>query len=310
MNLELDTTAKALYLRLVPGRVADTVELADSVVVDLDETGDRIGIEFVHAEDFGPFLLDHPEAPALPARVTYVSLDRGTSWNVETGTEDRLAEERARANAEVNAAFVNELIANPSLLDRIPQDATLIPIRYGAPHLSPDDVIALAGRIAGEGGVPVIQPLGMPAPERPEWDGPRIPNIRYRELTPRWPADLGRTGPSLRYFRDTDLLVFDLLPGREAKPEYGRVIPLFDPELAGLLVDLETQDIIGRFIPRFLKSIAPNFPQTRAWIALASVRDTTPREFVGVLEELGLVTSAGEEPERRVKDDEPTKTTA
>lgn len=310
MNLELDTTAKALYLRLVPGRVADTVELADSVVVDLDEAGDRIGIEFVHAEDFGPFLLDHPEAPILPVRVTYVSLDRGTSWDVETGTEDRPAGERARANAEVNAAFVNELIANPSLLDRIPQDATLIPIRHGTPHLSPEEAIALAQRIAGEGGVPVIQPLGMPAPERPEWEGAQIPNIRYRELTPRWPTDLGSIVPTLRYYRDTDLLVFDLVPGREAKPEHGRVVTLFVPELGGLLVDLETQVVIGRFLPHFLSSIVPSLPQARTWLALAETRDATPAVFVGALDDLGLVADPDGKAERGIKSEESAKTIA
>jgi hypothetical protein len=104
--------------------------------------------------------------------------------------------------------------------------------------------------------------------------------------------------------------VFDLLPGREAKPEYGRVVTLFVPEFGGLLVDLERQVVIGRFLPRFLSSIAPRLPQARAWLARAETRDTTPEEFVGALEELGVVTNPVGEAGRGIKSEGSAKTIA
>ena len=77
MNVEVDTTARALYLRLAAGVVADTVELDDWIVGDADDAGRLLGIEFVRPMDFAPFLRDHPELVELPARLSYVSLDRG-----------------------------------------------------------------------------------------------------------------------------------------------------------------------------------------------------------------------------------------
>lgn len=133
MKVELDTAAKALYLRLHPGRVVDHGELAEFVVANYGNAGGVLGIEFVRAEDFGPFILEHPELVALPSRLAYVSVDRGVSWDVETGAEDRPPGERERVNAEVHGAFVAELVANPDLVGRIPEGATVMPLGVGAP---------------------------------------------------------------------------------------------------------------------------------------------------------------------------------
>jgi uncharacterized protein YuzE len=45
-----------LYLALGEGPAAETVEIEESVYVDLDGSGHPIGIEFLNAEDFLPFL--------------------------------------------------------------------------------------------------------------------------------------------------------------------------------------------------------------------------------------------------------------
>lgn len=169
MNIELDTAANALYLRLGSGRVAETVELADLVVADYDEAGRLLGVEFVRAKHFGPFLLEHPEIAILPSRLAYVSLDRGLSWEIETGAETRPAAERARLNAELNAAFVDGLLANPSLIDRLPRGATIVPFRVGAAHVSANQAIGLLGALGIEGTTPVLLPLPLPSLDRPEW---------------------------------------------------------------------------------------------------------------------------------------------
>lgn len=125
MKLDLDTTTNSLYLRFTAGRVANTVELADLVVADLDETGTILGIEFVHAEDFAPFVGKHPELVRLPSRLLYDSRDRGKVWTVETGVgDDRPFAERAEANAKLHGEFVATLMADPARLDRIPDGAT------------------------------------------------------------------------------------------------------------------------------------------------------------------------------------------
>ncbi|MCS7266205.1 MAG: DUF2283 domain-containing protein [Armatimonadetes bacterium] len=45
MRLEYDPQADAIYLRLKKGRVHETIEISDGVLVDLDEKGDPLGIE-------------------------------------------------------------------------------------------------------------------------------------------------------------------------------------------------------------------------------------------------------------------------
>lgn len=170
MNVELDTAAKALYLRLTFGRVAETAELEELVVADYDETGRMLGVEFVRAQHFGPFLLEHPEVAILPSRLPYADIDRGRSWEIETGADARPVVERTPLNAELNGAFVDEVLAIPSLVDRVPDGTTIIPLRAGAAHLSTDEALALGRKLADEGKTPVLQPLGFPSPEPPEWE--------------------------------------------------------------------------------------------------------------------------------------------
>lgn len=173
MNVELDTAAGALYLRLTPGRVAETAELADLVVADYEEDGQMLGVEFVRAKHFGPFLLEHPEIAVLPSRLAYLSVDRGLAWEIETGAETRPAAERARLNAELNAAFVDGVLANPSLIDRLPRGATIVPFRVGAAHVSANQAIGLLGILGIEGATPVLLPLPLPSLDRPEWESAR-----------------------------------------------------------------------------------------------------------------------------------------
>lgn len=191
MNVELDTEAGALYLRLTPGRVAETAELADLVVADYEENGRMLGIEFVRAKHFGPFLLEHPEIATLPSRLAYASLDRGLSWEIETGTETRPAAERARLNAELNAAFVDGVLANPALIDGLPRGATIVPFRAGAAHVSASQAIGLLGELGIEGTTPVLLPLPLPSPDRPERERTR-PWLEGADLRTTTPAALTR----------------------------------------------------------------------------------------------------------------------
>jgi len=49
MKIEYDKEADAIYICLQDKEVAKTVEISDSVNVDLDENGDFIGIEVIDA---------------------------------------------------------------------------------------------------------------------------------------------------------------------------------------------------------------------------------------------------------------------
>jgi len=48
-TVEYDRAASSLYLRFSSDAIDDTIALSDSVYVDVDEHGDPIGIEVLHA---------------------------------------------------------------------------------------------------------------------------------------------------------------------------------------------------------------------------------------------------------------------
>ncbi len=56
MKIDYSKTANALYVTLRAGDVSETVEVEDMVYVDVDEGGTPLGVEFVNADAFVPFL--------------------------------------------------------------------------------------------------------------------------------------------------------------------------------------------------------------------------------------------------------------
>ena len=70
LRIRYSAADRALYLTLREGEVAETIEVEDLVYVDVDEGGRPLGIEFVAAEDFLPFLARRGGEFVLPARVT------------------------------------------------------------------------------------------------------------------------------------------------------------------------------------------------------------------------------------------------
>ncbi len=69
VEFQLDTDANALYIKLGPGAVARTIALTDSVYADVDATGAPLGLEFINADEFVPFLRNHAGDDDLPPRV-------------------------------------------------------------------------------------------------------------------------------------------------------------------------------------------------------------------------------------------------
>jgi uncharacterized protein YuzE len=75
MQFRFDPEANALYISLSRGEVARTIGLNDEVYVDVDAQGELLGIEFVNADEFIPFLRQAesfaqlPGADAMPALI-------------------------------------------------------------------------------------------------------------------------------------------------------------------------------------------------------------------------------------------------
>jgi uncharacterized protein YuzE len=56
MQFRFDEDANALSIALHEGQVARTIEITDMVYVDVDVHGTPLGVEFVSADEFIPFL--------------------------------------------------------------------------------------------------------------------------------------------------------------------------------------------------------------------------------------------------------------
>jgi uncharacterized protein YuzE len=56
VQLRFDEDANALYIAIRAGDIARTIELTDMVYVDVDASGDPLGIEIVSADELVPFL--------------------------------------------------------------------------------------------------------------------------------------------------------------------------------------------------------------------------------------------------------------
>jgi uncharacterized protein YuzE len=56
MQFRFDEEANALYIAIRAGEVERTIEVTDLVYIDVDADGAPLGIEFVSADEFVPFL--------------------------------------------------------------------------------------------------------------------------------------------------------------------------------------------------------------------------------------------------------------
>ena len=70
MTIEFDSSLGVLYLRIRSGDVADTVEYADDIYVDVDADGRVLGAEFLHADRFFALLAEHEGVLEIPEVLT------------------------------------------------------------------------------------------------------------------------------------------------------------------------------------------------------------------------------------------------
>lgn len=66
MHIKRDPDVNALYITFGEGEVARTVAISEAVYADLDEVGNPLGLEFINADDFIPFLRERVTDVAIP----------------------------------------------------------------------------------------------------------------------------------------------------------------------------------------------------------------------------------------------------
>lgn len=60
MQIQFDRDVDALYIEIAPGDVEATIELTDTIYVDVDQEGNPLGVEFLDADEFPRFLRQEP----------------------------------------------------------------------------------------------------------------------------------------------------------------------------------------------------------------------------------------------------------
>jgi uncharacterized protein YuzE len=161
MRLEIDTEAQALYLRLRAGTVAESVELADMVFMDVDHQQRPIGIEFVDLDAFTVFFDQPHPVVSIPPRLTYRCVDRSKEWDVQAAVVDDA--EQAAEIITLTVQFLRELFSSPAAIEAVPDRSVVVLL----PHADPGSIAArvdLAGREALEGHTVVLRPMDSPAP--------------------------------------------------------------------------------------------------------------------------------------------------
>lgn len=164
MRLEIDTEAKALYLRLRAGRVDESVELADMVFMDVDRQRRPIGIEFVDLDAFAAYF-DQPREPvSIPPRLAYLSVNRPKTWEVQAGVTE--GPDQMEEITALTVQFLRELFSSNAALDAIPDQSVVVLVPRTDPG-SYDERVGLAGRVAPAGHTVVLRPVDLPISHAP-----------------------------------------------------------------------------------------------------------------------------------------------
>ncbi len=173
------------------------------------------------------------------------------------------------ANLELSRRFFAAAFDDPSLLDDLPADATVVLIPFDDPGLARANMVA-AEREASLGKRVVLRIVGLPSTERSEWDTNKVEQIQFTTLRPRWPDHAESTHAAIHYFQDTDALVIRFYDDDRT----GAPVPWRGPTY--LLVDIQSQDVLGYLLPNFVGSIVGAAPQLGSWLQQAKLHEQTP----------------------------------
>lgn len=172
-------------------------------------------------------------------------------------------------NIDLAFQILDEAIAHPDALASIPEGAVVVPMPHSDPGLASLNLV-LANTLSERGEHVWLHRVGVPAPERSEWRATEQPGVEYRTLHPRWatnpPPD--QADLVIAYNRESDLLTVDLFGGRRAAVD----VPIGDS--VSLLVDLETEEVVGHRVPRFLEQAVQKSPRALGLLLFSNVQLT------------------------------------
>ena len=69
MQIQFDRDVNALYIEIARGEVTRTIEVTGTIYLDVDREGRPLGLEFLDANEFLPFVRQEPGDIDIPAQV-------------------------------------------------------------------------------------------------------------------------------------------------------------------------------------------------------------------------------------------------
>lgn len=69
MQIQFDRDVNALYIEIARGEVTRTIEVTETIYLDVDQEGRPLGLEFLDANEFLPFLRQELGDIDIPAQV-------------------------------------------------------------------------------------------------------------------------------------------------------------------------------------------------------------------------------------------------
>jgi Family of unknown function (DUF5647) len=210
--------------------------------------------------------------------------------NDETTPRD-IAEQTTK-NINLAGRFLQEVLADPDVLDKIPDDATVVLIPPDDSDLARGN-LALATKYAEAGKEVVLYRVGVPEPDVPAWREHEMTTIAMRKIAVHWPPALAPESGDLIivYDRDRDVLFVDFFGLRRL----GMGFPIGGSGMAAR-VDVETEEIVGYLLAGFLTATVLRAPHLTSLLRIAEFRELTFEELGGL--EPPAVTRPGPETEQ------------
>jgi uncharacterized protein YuzE len=69
MQIQFDRDVNAMYIEITSGEVGETIEVTNTIYVDVNHEGRPLGVEFLDADEFLPFLRQELGDAEVPSDV-------------------------------------------------------------------------------------------------------------------------------------------------------------------------------------------------------------------------------------------------
>jgi hypothetical protein len=186
--------------------------------------------------------------------------------------------EQTTKNLALLGRFLREALDEPTIFERIPEDATVILLPPDDPELAEHNANMMIRNLEAGKNV-VAHRVGVPVPDVPAWRSTEMLTIETRVLKPHWPANIAPEPGDLVvvYDRDRDILLVDVFGLRREGTGY----PV-SREVA-VRFDLETQEIVGYLLLGFLASVVLRAPHLTSLLRIAEFRAIGSEELGGLV---------------------------